>query len=46
MYHVGLDLTDDEKRDLKKLALELNQTVRALVTELVKEALAKNRKPK
>lgn len=46
MYHVGLDLTDDEKQDLKRLALELNQTVRFLVTELVKQAITENQKPK
>ncbi len=46
MYHVGLDLTDEEKRDLKKLALELDQTVRALVTQAVRRAIAENRKSK
>ncbi len=46
MYHVGLDLTDDEKRDLKKLALELNQTVRSLVTRVVKREIAEHQKSK
>ena len=35
MYHVSLDLTDDQKYRLKKAALEEGTTVKELVTAVV-----------
>jgi len=34
MYHVDLELTDEQVRRLKQLAFDRNQSVRGLVTEL------------
>ena len=47
MYHVGLDLeTEEEKRELRQMALDHGTTVKDLVTYLVKDALAKHKEKK
>lgn len=39
MYHVDLDLTDGEVRELKHLAISRNISVKDLVTQLTKSAI-------
>ena len=39
MYHIGLDLTDEEVKKLKQLALRLDASVKDLVTKLIKTAI-------
>lgn len=41
MYHVSLDLSPDEVRETKRLALNRSLTVKALVTGLVRKELSK-----
>ncbi len=40
MYHVGLDLTEEQVKKLKGLALSCDRSVKDLVTKLVVEAIA------
>ena len=40
MYHIGLDLTDEEVKKLKQLALSRDLSVKELVTKLAKDAIA------
>ena len=35
MYHIDLELTDEQVRGLKQLAFDRRQSVRGLATELV-----------
>lgn len=39
MYHVGLDLDQDQVKELKQLALSRDQSVKDLVKDLVVDAL-------
>lgn len=41
MYHVGLDLTPDQVKELKQLALKRDMKVKDLVTSLVVNELSK-----
>jgi len=38
-YHVGLDLTESQIKELKQVALSCDKSVKALVTGLVIEAI-------
>jgi len=46
MYHVDLELTDDQVRQLKQLAFDRDTSVRGLVTELTVKEIQKNKKQK
>ena len=51
MYHVDLELTDEQVKQLKQLALDRSTTVRGLATELVikeiqEDKIKKNKKQK
>jgi predicted transcriptional regulator len=46
MYHVDLELTDEQVRRLKQLAFDRNQSVRGLVTELAIREIQKNQESK
>ncbi len=41
LYHVGLDLTSDQVKELRQLALSRDQSVKDLVKDLVVDALQK-----
>ncbi|MGR3295839.1 MAG: hypothetical protein ACUZ8A_06395 [Candidatus Bathyanammoxibius sp.] len=44
MYNLGLDLTPEEVKQLKQLALDNDLSVRAQVTKLVKKAISPDKK--
>ena len=48
MYHVDLELTDEQVRQFKQLAFDRSTTVRGLATELVIREIqeSKNKKQK
>ena len=48
MYHVDLELTDEQVRQLRQLALDRSTSVRGLVTELAIREIqeSKNKKQK
>ncbi|MDE1767394.1 MAG: hypothetical protein KGI27_14145 [Thaumarchaeota archaeon] len=43
-YTVRLDLTDDERRNLRVMAARLDLTIGAIVTELVRRELSETEK--
>jgi len=46
MYHVDLELTDEQVRQLRQLAFDRSTTVRGLATELVIREIQENRESK
>ena len=46
MYHVDLELTDEQVRQLRQLAFDRSTTVRGLVTELVIREIQKDKENK
>jgi len=46
MYHVDLDLADEQVRQLRQLAFDRSQSVRGLVTELTVKEIQKSKKQK
>ena len=46
MYHVDLELTDEQVRQFKQLAFDRSTTVRGLATELVIKEIQENKKQK
>jgi len=46
MYHVDLELTDEQVRQLRQLAFDRSQSVRGLVTELAVKEIQGNEKQK
>jgi len=46
MYHVDLELTDEQVRQLRQLAFDRSQSVRGLVTGLVIGEIQENKKQK
>lgn len=39
MYHLDLDLSSDEVKQLKQLALDRDESVKGMVTQMVKSAI-------
>ena len=46
MYHVDLELTDEQVRQFKQLAFDRSTTVRGLATELVIREIQESKKNK
>jgi len=46
MYHVDLELTDEQVRQLKQLAFDRGQSVRGLVTEITVREIQEDKKQK
>ena len=46
MYHVDLELTDEQVKQLRQLALDRSTTVRGLVTELAVKEIQKSQEQK
>jgi len=46
MYHVDLELTDEQVRQLRQLAFDRSTTVRGLVTGLTVNEIQKNQESK
>ena len=46
MYHVDLELTDEQVRQLRQLAFDRSTTVRGLVTELAVREIQKSKEQK
>jgi len=46
MYHVDLELTDEQVRQLRQLAFDRSTTVRGLATELVIREIHQNQENK
>jgi hypothetical protein len=45
MYHIGLDLTGDQIRQLKGVALSRDLTVKALVAQMVEQVIQDSGNP-
>lgn len=46
MYHVDLELTDEQVRQLRQLSFDRGQSVRGLVTELTIKEIQKSKEQK
>jgi len=46
MYHVDLELTDEQVRQLKQLAFDRSQSVRGLVTQVTIREIQESKKQK